>query len=887
MEGHQGTRGSTEESASPKGRRLVSTLPERIDEILESLEAPGSTVLLIGEAGTGKSRIAQEAAYSLEARLGGPVSVTVLLGPEGPVPSIGTLLALDAPGDIAGAMVSEFTADQADPQSGLQRVLTRIAEAEGDAEWIIVAAGIDEYPPVTAYLFEQLVRARKVRIIATAHHLAGAAAQISCDPRVVELHIARFTPQETGRYLHQILGCELVESQTVEHWHRLTRGSPFALQMLATAMERAGRLGRRRGVVWQLAGAEGAPEEFGAYLRSVCSPEELRAFSIIAAAEPLSEGALRQLLDPDALASLRRRGLVVSQTLPTRASALSTVSPVFREAILHLASPEERTATSRQLFDVLLAESTQRGAEPPVDRVARLVRLGLDAERDLPLRWLWQAMEWVDELEDPAWLRRVALAVAAHPEATAEQRGVAAVRAARVTRISGDAAHPAEVIQLLARASEALIAAGAGTSYEAIAIEVELVRALRLDSDDHARANRRLDELAARVAAGIPDASDDRVAVVQAKRAYALACAGHLRAAGLVCDELSTATEAPLPARSEWARQKARIVAALLRAQQGRYAEAMRIAGDAKFFAGAGAHPQREEADLLTFAHFFAVWSSGSLEASRDALGGLEGTVFSHVARSGLVETAAVLHSLLEGRWRLAAQEADRVRDRLDERDVYGLRPLVNAAHGLALAALGSRDESVRAIREAERQQHGLAQAMVGALRLLTLRARQWNEAEDALAEAKRLATWAADQGLADIELKALHAGLMIDADELAPMLPRIEALATRIDLPLGALLARHCEEILGRAGSWDSPTARTLAEFGVWMPLPKTSRLSEREREIALLASLGYSSRWIADQYFLSVRTVETHLRHVFTKLGASNRDELRLWFRRERQPV
>ncbi|QAB19276.1 LuxR family transcriptional regulator [Leucobacter muris] len=66
-------------------------------------------------------------------------------------------------------------------------------------------------------------------------------------------------------------------------------------------------------------------------------------------------------------------------------------------------------------------------------------------------------------------------------------------------------------------------------------------------------------------------------------------------------------------------------------------------------------------------------------------------------------------------------------------------------------------------------------------------------------------------------------------------------------------------------------------------MPLPLTEELSSREREIALFASLGYSSRWIAEQFHLSVRTVDTHLRHVFTKLRVSGRDELRQWFRRE----
>jgi len=54
------------------------------------------------------------------------------------------------------------------------------------------------------------------------------------------------------------------------------------------------------------------------------------------------------------------------------------------------------------------------------------------------------------------------------------------------------------------------------------------------------------------------------------------------------------------------------------------------------------------------------------------------------------------------------------------------------------------------------------------------------------------------------------------------------------------------------------------------------TSPLSTREREIAVLAAKGHASRAIADQLFLSVRTVNNHLQSAYTKLGVSNRGEL-----------
>jgi DNA-binding NarL/FixJ family response regulator len=52
--------------------------------------------------------------------------------------------------------------------------------------------------------------------------------------------------------------------------------------------------------------------------------------------------------------------------------------------------------------------------------------------------------------------------------------------------------------------------------------------------------------------------------------------------------------------------------------------------------------------------------------------------------------------------------------------------------------------------------------------------------------------------------------------------------------------------------------------------------RLTKREREIAALASGGASSKEIAEQLFLSSRTVESHLHNVFVKLGISDRAAL-----------
>jgi DNA-binding CsgD family transcriptional regulator len=52
---------------------------------------------------------------------------------------------------------------------------------------------------------------------------------------------------------------------------------------------------------------------------------------------------------------------------------------------------------------------------------------------------------------------------------------------------------------------------------------------------------------------------------------------------------------------------------------------------------------------------------------------------------------------------------------------------------------------------------------------------------------------------------------------------------------------------------------------------------LTEQEAEIAQLAAAGQTNPEIGAKLFLSPRTVEWHLRKVFTKLGISSRKELR----------
>lgn len=55
---------------------------------------------------------------------------------------------------------------------------------------------------------------------------------------------------------------------------------------------------------------------------------------------------------------------------------------------------------------------------------------------------------------------------------------------------------------------------------------------------------------------------------------------------------------------------------------------------------------------------------------------------------------------------------------------------------------------------------------------------------------------------------------------------------------------------------------------------------LTHRELEVLKLTANGECNKKIASILVMSVRTVETHIRHILEKLGVSNRTEAAAWY-------
>jgi DNA-binding CsgD family transcriptional regulator len=173
--------------------------------------------------------------------------------------------------------------------------------------------------------------------------------------------------------------------------------------------------------------------------------------------------------------------------------------------------------------------------------------------------------------------------------------------------------------------------------------------------------------------------------------------------------------------------------------------------------------------------------------------------------------------------------------------------------------------------------------------------------ARRALASSQRRA--ALNPGVASIAATAAHVRGLVDANpvdlgeavDLFERTPRrLELAAALEDLGVGRAAGDReaALEPLGRSltlyteigATWDARRVRSrLRQLGVRrrvvMAEPAThgwTALTASEITVARLVSDGLTNREVADRLFVSPHTVNSHLRHVFTKLGINSRVEL-----------
>ena len=98
--------------------------------------------------------------------------------------------------------------------------------------------------------------------------------------------------------------------------------------------------------------------------------------------------------------------------------------------------------------------------------------------------------------------------------------------------------------------------------------------------------------------------------------------------------------------------------------------------------------------------------------------------------------------------------------------------------------------------------------------------------------------------------------------------------------------LMREVAEVVAHGGLWVGPSLmqRIMAATrealrrspGVQLPPVDVSVLSERELQVARAVAAGKSNKEVAEQLFISERTVKAHLGAIFEKLGVRDRVQL-----------
>ncbi len=125
---------------------------------------------------------------------------------------------------------------------------------------------------------------------------------------------------------------------------------------------------------------------------------------------------------------------------------------------------------------------------------------------------------------------------------------------------------------------------------------------------------------------------------------------------------------------------------------------------------------------------------------------------------------------------------------------------------------------------------------------------------------------------------------LLVGSYELAEILPLLRAGATGCvsrESTVGDLARAIIAAGRGEIALPPLVAARALAALARGEPVGESpvAPLSEKEAEVLQLLGRGLTNKDIAQTLFISVRTVEAHLRGIFAKLGVRSRNEAALW--------
>ncbi len=848
------------------------------------LEDHTGGVVLTGPAGVGKTRLGEELLRSATAQptarvVGHPATATIPLG------ALAHLL--------PATLTHELGIGDDDRSAMFHRAREHLAHRSDGERLLLLIDDVDLLDPTSLALLLPLTIERQVFLVATiraGRPMPSVIAALLKDGYLTIEQVPELRADEVATLLHRVLDGP-VDAETSS---RLATWSGGNLQVLREIVHRSVEQETLRCVegVWhltQLPTSVTLDELVTAHLAGI-DDDERQALDLLAVAGALGLADLEQLFGTDVVSSLDRRGLlrIGSDGRRTR----TTLShPIYGEIIRQRMSVRRTRELQRVLADCLDAHGARRREDP-----TQLASWRLEAGGDVD----------VDVLVNAA---RVALL---------GREGALAKRLARAARDRG-CAHDAAMIDVEIAALDG----------DVVAIERAVAVALdepQLPQRDRSHLARRLSSArfwngdldnALTALSDAEGALTDAgpVAAVRAHRALLLANNGRPHAALEIVDDIGDVTDPRVRvdvaiARSIGSTSIGHFRAAIDAAREG--AQIQSGLPDWQARRGMAAH-------LLNEAH--ALLYSGHFTEARSLLDTALAGARSAGARAAIVWLEVVLGETERdsGQGRLAVEHFTAAAQLAEVagQSAALVWALVGVAQGHLL--LGERDPAAAALARADEHTSPVATSWS-----TRERARAWLMACDGdLPAARRLirrvADVACDEGMANFECGVVHdlvrfgdpngAVERLTALEGLVEGPYVRALATHARaaaandvelyrnaiaqfvsmecLVLGAEAATELAALHLRAGRTRDAAAagrqaRSLAEAAGGARTPGLlfadgfEPLSSREREVALLAAAGSSSKEIAHRLFLSKRTVDSHLNRVYRKLGVTGREEL-----------
>ena len=854
------------------------------------LDGQCSGVLLHGPAGVGKTRLAEEA-LRLADQAGRPVARAVGHQATESIP-LGALAHLLPEGLVHDVGVGD------DERTALfHAARAEIRRLAGDGRLVLHVDDLDLVDETSLAVLVPLIMSRTVFLIATVRTERAGSPRLTGlqrDGHLVRVDLQPLTPDELGALLHRALDAPISPRALTE----LARLSGGNLQMLTELV--CGALERRvlvhAGGVWELVGplpTTTALEELVAEHVASVDGAGRAVLELLAVCEHFGLDDLERAHGATTLEALEANRLVGVVTSGRR-TALRLAHPLYGEVLRAQIPPLRLRRIHQELADMVEAHGARRredvvqvalwriasGGRVPAGQLlaaARLALIGRDAA--LAIRLIDAIADEGDvDAGDRAEVLAEAHALQGHDRDV--ERVIADVwagplAAAQIVHLSRRLAHTR--FYGLSDLDGALAAHEAARDRLVDPEDVAAVdarRAILL-----AGAGRPAEALRIADAVGIPGSPRTRVELIGA-RASSLLVLGR-------CDEAATlsrqaaAEHADLPgwlARRGIALHIVNEAHAL--AYPGHYAAARQVL-----------EPAAERA-LATNAMGAWVWFEMALgEIARDT-GRAHEAIRRFQAVADMASTVGQDATLIwahvgVAQGHLLLGECEPAAVALRRADDVGQSPVATSfttrerTRAWLDACCGDLVTARQRIREVVEQSHrdqmflfetGVAHDLV--------RLGVPEEALDRLVELTRLV----DGPL--VHVHAAHAAAAVERDmdaydDVVDRYERLDALGQAAEA--AAELAEVCRAAAEpRRAAAAAQRSADLATRAGGLRTPMLARgsgvepLTGREREVALLAANGRSSREIGQRLHLSTRTVDTHLARVYRKLGISGRTDL-----------